>query len=142
MVKWTSGHNCWHYGCREFNRTVTTVSLFAPNYNCSALFLHFNIRVFNINDMPANKKYLTKSPWLRLAKILIGSIGGYTVMFSFHLLICKVFPQRDVVVTSFITGYIIWAILLLLAFLSKSVWKIFTIYLVLTLIFSALYTFL
>ncbi len=142
MVERISGHNCWHYGCREFNRAVAAVSLFAPNYNCSALFLHFNIRVFNIIDMPANKKYLTKSPWLRLAKILIGSIGGYAVMFSFHLLICKVFPQRDVIVTSFITGYIIWSILLLLAFLSKSVWKIFTIYLVLTLIFSALYTFL
>jgi len=92
--------------------------------------------------MPANKKYLTKSPWLRLAKILVGTIGGYVVMFSFHLLICKIFAQRDVIVTSFITGYIVWAILLLLAFLSKSVWKIFTIYLVLTLVFSAMYNFL
>ncbi|RZK57665.1 MAG: hypothetical protein EOO87_02255 [Pedobacter sp.] len=91
--------------------------------------------------MPANKKYLTKSPWLRLAKILVGTIGGYTLMLSLHLLICKVFPQKDVIVTSFITGYILWAILLLLAFLSNNIWKIFTIYLVLTLIFSALYTF-
>lgn len=91
--------------------------------------------------MPANKKYLTKSPWLRLAKILVGTIGGYALMFSLHLLICKVFPQKDVIVTSFITGYILWAILLLLAFLAKNIWKIFTIYLVLTLVFSALYTF-
>lgn len=91
--------------------------------------------------MPANKKYLTKSPWLRLAKILVGTIGGYAVMFSMHLLISKVFPQKDVIVTSFITGYILWAILLLLAFLAKNIWKIFTIYLVLTLVFSALYTF-
>jgi len=92
--------------------------------------------------MPANQKYLTKSPWLRLAKILIGLIGGYAVMLSLHLVICKIFPQRDVIVTSFVTGYVLWATLLLLAFLAKSVWKILTVYLVLTLIFSAGYTFL
>ncbi|WP_231460304.1 MULTISPECIES: hypothetical protein [unclassified Pedobacter] len=92
--------------------------------------------------MPANKKYLTKSPWLSLAKILVGTVGGYAVMFYFHLLICKMLPQRDVVVTSFITGYIIWAILLLLAFLAKNVWKILTVYIILTLIFSVGFTFL
>ncbi|RNL53432.1 hypothetical protein D7004_10145 [Pedobacter jejuensis] len=91
--------------------------------------------------MPANKKHLTKSPWLRLAKILVGTIGGYTVMFSFHLLICKILPQKEVVVTSFITGYILWAILLLMAFLVKNIGKVFAIYLLLTLVFSAIYTF-
>ncbi len=91
--------------------------------------------------MPANKKHLTKSPWLRLVKILVGTIGGYTVMFTFHLLMCKIFPQKDVIVTTFITGYILWAILLLMAFLAKNVWKVFTLYLLLTLIFSAIYTF-
>lgn len=92
--------------------------------------------------MPANQKYLTKSPWLRCAKILIGTIGGYAVMLSLHLIVCKILPQRDVVVTSFVTGYVLWVTLLLLAFLAKNVWKVFTIYLVLTLIFSAIYTFL
>ena len=52
--------------------------------------------------MPANKKYLTKSPWLRLSKILAGVVGGYAVMFSFHLLLTKVFPKEQVIATSFL----------------------------------------
>jgi len=86
--------------------------------------------------MPANKKYLTKSPWLRLSKILAGTIGGYTVMFSFHMLLTKVFPQENVIATSFFTGYLLWAILLLLAFLAKNVWKVWAAYLILTVLFS------
>lgn len=89
--------------------------------------------------MPANKKHLTKSPWLRLAKILTGTIGGYTVMFSFHLLLTKFFPRENIVATSFFTGYILWAVLLLLAFTTKSVWKVLGIYIILTLIFSGAY---
>jgi hypothetical protein len=86
--------------------------------------------------MPANKKYLTKSPWLRLSKILAGVVGGYAVMFSFHLLLTKVFPKEQVIATSFFTGYILWALLLLLAFLIQNVWKVWGIYIGLTLIFS------
>ncbi|MBT1689315.1 hypothetical protein [Dawidia soli] len=85
--------------------------------------------------MPANKKYLTKSPWLRLAKILAGVVGGYTVMFSFHMLLTKLFPQENVIATSFFTGYILWAVLLLVAFLARSVWKVWAAYAVLTLLF-------
>jgi len=89
--------------------------------------------------MPANKKHLTKSPWLRLAKILAGVVGGYTVMFSFHLLLARIFPQENVIATSFFTGYILWAILLLLAFLAKNVWKVWAAYIVLTVLFSLPY---
>lgn len=86
--------------------------------------------------MPANKKYLTKSPWLRLSKILAGAIGGYTVMFSFHMLLTKVFPQENVIATSFFTGYLLWAVLLLFAFLAKNVWKVWATYILLTVLFS------
>jgi hypothetical protein len=86
--------------------------------------------------MPANKKHLTKSPWLRLSKILAGSIGGYTVMFSFHMLLTTVFPKENVIATSFFTGYLLWAVLLLLAFLAKNVWKVWAAYLVMTVLFS------
>ena len=86
--------------------------------------------------MPANKKYLTQSPWLRLSKILAGVVGGYAVMFSFHLLLTKVFPKEQVIATSFFTGYIMWALLLLMAFLIQNVWKVWGIYIGLTLIFS------
>jgi hypothetical protein len=86
--------------------------------------------------MPANKKYLTKSPLLRLAKILAGTVGGYAVMLSFHLLLSRIFPREDVIVTSFFTGYILWAILLLCAFLVRNVWKVWLAYVSLTLLFS------
>jgi len=89
--------------------------------------------------MPANKKHLTKSPWLRLAKILTGTIGGYLVMFTFHLLLSKIFSPQDVVVTSFFTGYILWAVLLLMAFLERNVLKISGIYLILSLAFTGAY---
>jgi hypothetical protein len=85
--------------------------------------------------MPANKKYLTKSPWLRLARILAGIVGGYAVMFSFHMLLTKLFPQENVIATSFFTGYILWAVLLLVAFLVRNVWKVWAAYAILTLLF-------
>jgi hypothetical protein len=85
--------------------------------------------------MPANKKYLTKSPFLRLSKILAGTCGGYTVMISFHLALSTFLPKDAVVVTSFILGYVMWAFLLLWAFVAKNVWRVWLTYIVLTLLF-------
>ena len=89
--------------------------------------------------MPANKKYLTQSPWLRLAKILAGAAGGYAVTLSLHLLLTRLFPQENVIATSFFTGYILWVVLLLVAFLAKNVWKVWAAYVLLTLLFSLPY---
>lgn len=86
--------------------------------------------------MPANKKHLTKSPWLRFAKILAGTVGGYTVMMSLHLSLTKLFPAENVIATSFFTGYLLWAVLLLLAFLAKSVWKVWVAYTLMTVLFA------
>jgi hypothetical protein len=86
--------------------------------------------------MPANPKYLTKSPWLRLVKILVGFGSGYAVMLSLHLLLMRVFPPQNVVATAFITGYVLWALLLLWAFVARNVWRVGATYLGLTLLFS------
>lgn len=86
--------------------------------------------------MPANPKYLTKSPWLRLVKILVGFGGGYALMLSLHLLLMRVFPPQNVAATAFITGYVLWALLLLWAFVARSVWRVGAAYLALTLLFS------
>ncbi|MFC7524212.1 hypothetical protein ACFQRK_09680 [Parapedobacter sp. GCM10030251] len=88
--------------------------------------------------MPANKKYLS-SPWQRFLKITAGFVGGYFVMLSLHLLLTQLFDQRNVVVTAFITGYLLWAVLLLMAFLSKNGWKVWGIYLVLMGVFYGAY---
>lgn len=89
--------------------------------------------------MPANKKYLTRSPWIRLSKVLAGSVGGYLVMISFHAALTRVFPRELVMVTSFITGYLLWATLLLVAFLIPKAWKTWAIYILLVGLFSGIY---
>lgn len=89
--------------------------------------------------MPANKKYLTKSPWLRFSKIMAGTVGGYAVMMSLHLLLTRIFPRENVVATAFFTGYILWAFLLLWAFVAKHVWQVWATYIGLTLLFSLPY---
>ncbi|WP_313156397.1 hypothetical protein [Sphingobacterium multivorum] len=90
--------------------------------------------------MPANKKYLS-TPFQRFLKITAGFIGGYVVMLSFHVLVTHIFEKKDVVATACFTGYLLWAVLLLLAFLAKSGWKIWGIYLVLAVLFSLPYFF-
>lgn len=92
--------------------------------------------------MPANKKYLTTSGWLRCSKIMAGFVGGYAVMLSLHLLLTLVFPRQNVLATAFFTGYILWAFLLLWAFLAKNVWKVWLTYAGLTLLFAVPYYFL
>ncbi len=86
--------------------------------------------------MPANKKYLTRSPWIRLSKILAGTVGGYTVMLSFHVLLTSFLPKDEVVITAFISGYILWAFLLLWAFIEKNVWRVWLVYILLTILFA------
>lgn len=88
--------------------------------------------------MPANKKYLS-TPVQRFLKITAGFVGGYFVMLSLHLLLTHLFRQEQVIITAFITGYILWAVLLLLAFLCKSGWKIWGIYLALSITFYGLF---
>ncbi|WP_164109707.1 MULTISPECIES: hypothetical protein [Sphingobacterium] len=90
--------------------------------------------------MPANKKYLS-SPLQRFLKISAGFIGGYTVMLSFHLLLTQMFDKKDIIITAAFTGYILWAVLLLLAFLSKNGWKVWIYYIVLTAVFALPYLF-
>lgn len=85
--------------------------------------------------MPAKKKYLTKSPWIRTAKLLVGVIGGYAVTVSFHLMLSRVLDRDSVIVTSFITGYVLWAFLLLWTYIAKRFWLVPVQYLVLTLLF-------
>ncbi|MCW8312455.1 MULTISPECIES: hypothetical protein [Sphingobacterium] len=88
--------------------------------------------------MPANKKYLS-TPFQRFLKITAGFIGGYIVMLSFHVLLTTFFEKKDVVITAGFTGYLLWAMLLLFAFLSKNGWKIWGIYLLLAAVFSLPY---
>lgn len=86
--------------------------------------------------MPANPKYLTQSKWQRFAKITAAILGGYFVSVTFHLALASWFSRPEILMTMAFSGFILWVVLMVLAFLAKSGWKIWGIYLLLTVAFS------
>ncbi|NMH28691.1 hypothetical protein [Flavobacterium silvaticum] len=78
--------------------------------------------------MPANPKYLTTSTLQRFLKISAAIVGGYLVSASFHLMLTAYFDKGIVLITSAYTGFIVWAALMIVAFLFKSGWKAWTTY--------------
>lgn len=86
--------------------------------------------------MPANKKYLTKSVSQRIAKISAGLIGGYLVTVSLHMALSYWIDHVNVLLTLRFGGFILWAGLLILAFIGKNGWKTWAVYLLVTLVFS------
>ncbi|MFI2742656.1 hypothetical protein ACG2LH_07945 [Zhouia sp. PK063] len=84
--------------------------------------------------MPANKKYLS-SPIQRFAKISAGFIGGYLVTVTFHLALAAWFNKVTVIITSSFTSFILWAVLMVIAFLGKNGWKVWGLYLLLSMVF-------
>lgn len=85
--------------------------------------------------MPANPKYLTTSTWQRFAKISAGFLGGYLVTITLHLALSFWIHHTYVLITSTFSGFILWAVLMVLAFLAKNGWKIWGVYLLITMIF-------
>ncbi|TRZ41946.1 hypothetical protein [Robertkochia solimangrovi] len=85
--------------------------------------------------MPANPKYLS-SPLQRFAKISAGFLGGYLVTMSIHLALASWFDTANIVITSAYSGFILWAVLFVLAFLGKNGWKVWLLYLAITLLFG------
>ncbi|MBX2921136.1 MAG: hypothetical protein KF746_03005 [Chitinophagaceae bacterium] len=79
--------------------------------------------------MPANKKYLTVSPWQRALKITAALIGGYMVSTAFHQFLMLFLPKKEVYTTMSFSVYIMWAVLMIIAFLAKNGWKIWGWYL-------------
>lgn len=88
--------------------------------------------------MPANPKYLTQSIWQRFAKITAAILGGYFVSITFHLALASWFNRANVLITMAFTGFILWVALMVVAFLAKSGWKIWGIYILLSLFFYLL----
>lgn len=84
--------------------------------------------------MPANPKYLTSSPWQRFARITAAILGGYLLTASLHLLLAKWIDKTIVIITSSFSGFIVWAVLMVLAFLFKKAWKAWSLYLGLSIV--------
>lgn len=81
--------------------------------------------------MPANPKYLTKSPWQQFAKLISGIIGGYIISALFHMCLALWMPNhKEVLITTIYTHFILWVVLLMLPYLFKNGWKILGLYVV------------
>ncbi|GAB3416391.1 hypothetical protein [Niabella aquatica] len=88
--------------------------------------------------MPADKKYLS-SLGQRILKISAGFLGGYLVAILFHNAIGILLKNKDgLIITSAYTTFLLWAILMVIAFLAKSGWKVWGVYLLLIIIFAAI----
>ncbi|MAU15838.1 MAG: hypothetical protein CMH46_09900 [Muricauda sp.] len=91
--------------------------------------------------MPANKKYLTPSPWQRFAKISAAILGGLIVALMFHLALASWFDHVTIIITSTFSVFILWAILMVIAFLGKNGWKVWAVYLLISLVLGVIFYF-
>lgn len=86
--------------------------------------------------MPAKKHYLS-SPPQRVLKVSAAIVGGYFVAASFHLMLASVSGYKEIVMlTSTFSLFLLWAMMMVVTFLSRNGWKIWGFYLGLTLFFS------
>jgi len=91
--------------------------------------------------MPANKKYLTPSTSQRFAKISAAILGGLIVAVMFHMALASWFDHVTVIITSTFSAFILWAILMVVAFLGKNGWKIWGIYMLVSLVLFVIFYF-
>lgn len=91
--------------------------------------------------MPANKKYLTQNIAQRITKITAGFLGGYLVAVSFHLALAAWLSKPGVIMTAAFAAFIIWAVLMVLAFLAHNGWKVWALYLTISLFFLIIFYF-
>ena len=79
--------------------------------------------------MPANKKHLTASAWQRALKVSAAFVGGYLLTMSLHLFLMTFLDPEVIYFTMKFSVYILWAVLMVVAFLARNGWKIWGIYL-------------
>ncbi len=91
--------------------------------------------------MPANKKYLTQSPWQQFAKISAGIIGGYVVTSLLHLCLALWLPNpKEVLITSIFSVFIVWVVLLIIPYLFNNGWKAWLLYLSISIVLFIIYS--
>jgi hypothetical protein len=79
--------------------------------------------------MPAKKEYLS-TKGQRALKITAGLIGGYFLAAAFQMMISVLVPYRtEVILTGAFSVFMLWVALMVIAFLARSGWLIWGIYL-------------
>ena len=85
--------------------------------------------------MPANQKYLTKSWGQRLVKLSAAVVGGYAVSMSLHIALAQWLEKPLVLITATYTAFLLWVVLMVVAYIPQNGWKSWGIYLSLTAVF-------
>ncbi|MDP5045073.1 hypothetical protein [Leeuwenhoekiella sp. NPDC079379] len=78
--------------------------------------------------MPANSKYLTTSRAQRLLRLLTGFVGGYAITTLVHLLAASYVSKSIALITFTFSGFILWAVLFITAYIPKKTWHALVIY--------------
>ncbi|WP_431165989.1 hypothetical protein [Tenacibaculum halocynthiae] len=92
--------------------------------------------------MPANTKYLTKSPSQQFAKVSAGVLGGYIISALLHMVLALWLPySKEIMVTSIFSTFIVWCAFLIIPFLFKNGWKAWALYLNISLLLYIAYYF-
>lgn len=78
--------------------------------------------------MPANKKYLSTSPWTKLSRFVAGVVGGFFVTISFFGLLSHLVDARGAIISLSLFGFLMWAGLILTAYLIKKPLVVWLIY--------------
>lgn len=91
--------------------------------------------------MPANPKYLIKSPWQKFAKLSAGIFGGYFICSLIHINLSIWTASNEVLISAIFTFYAVWATFLILPYLFKNGWFAWLVYLGLIIILYGLYHF-
>tara|TARA_R110000751_G_scaffold79118_1_gene159538 strand:- start:1112 stop:1414 length:303 start_codon:yes stop_codon:yes gene_type:complete len=73
--------------------------------------------------LPANSKYLTSSPVQRAIRLLTGFVGGYLVTTLLHLIAAAYISKSVILITFTFSGFIIWAVLFIVAYIPKKAWQ-------------------
>lgn len=90
--------------------------------------------------MPANPKYLNKSPWHQFAKISAGILGGYIISALLHMSLALWLPaHKEILITSIATHFIVWGALLVVPFLFKNGWKAWLLYIVIIVVLYGIF---
>ena len=85
--------------------------------------------------MPANRKYLTDSPWQRGAKISAGILGGYIISALLHIALAYWLPNyKLVLITSAYSLYIVWVAIMIVSFMAKNGWRLWALYLIICIV--------
>lgn len=92
--------------------------------------------------MPANKKYLTTSPWQKASKITAGLLGGYIISALINMILALVLPfHKEMLISSIFIHFIIWGTLMIVPYLFKNGFKVLGLYILIIIVLAFVYVF-